>query len=75
MPNIGSKLGELLRDLAGAGALVRRVWRQVGVEYLAHHQDVVRSAQRVGDTMKTGSKTQSECAPVAWFVLDPSKPH
>jgi len=50
------------------------VGRKVGVQDFAHHEDVIGTAQWVGH-VKAGSNTQSEKWPVAWFVLEPSKPH
>ena len=51
-----------LGDLDCARAVVGRVWRAVGGENLAHHQDVIGSAQRVGDDEDRFQQTVGVCA-------------
>jgi len=49
------------------------MWSHVVVQHFAHHQQVLGPTQGIGAD-KDGRSTQSECEPVAWFVLEPSNP-
>ncbi len=63
----------LLGRAGSGGAGVGRVRLAVDEHHLAHHEHVVAATDRVRVTT-TGLSTQSLLSPVAWLVLEPSKP-
>ena len=74
MPNSGSWLGVLLGDRRAAAPGCWSVRRHVGEQHLAHHEDVVAAADRVGARRTRAAARSRTLLPGAWFVLEPSKP-
>ncbi len=67
--------GELLRHLDGAGAVVGGDEVSPSALRTSHITRTSFGPRSGSGQTKTGSEPQSERSPVAWFVLDPSKPH
>ncbi len=74
MPNIGSKLAYFFVISAAFARVLVACGVMSGLS--TSHITKMSLGPRSGfGHVKTGSNMQSELAPVAWFVLDPSKPH
>ena len=74
MPNQGSKLAYFSATSTHA-ARVLVGWGVMSVRSTSHITSLSLGPRSGSGQMKTGFSTQSELSPVAWLVLEPSKPH
>src|ERR1017187_2197809 len=74
MPNIGSELANFLAVASAAARVLVTCGLMSG--FNTSHITSRSLGPRSGSAkVATGFNTQSENLPVAWFVLEPSKPH
>ena len=73
MPNMGS-WSAYFSAAAAHAALVLVGWGVKSVRRTSHITSLSFGPRRGSGQLKTGWRTQSESSPLAWLVLEPSKP-